>query len=231
MEFINSNSKGNTRGNKIVSIEGNIGSGKSTLLKNLQQFYKDNTNIVFIREPVDQWSQITNENDVTILECFYNNQKKYAFTFQMMAYVSRLKLLKEAFEQNMNTIIITERSLFTDRYIFAQMLFDTNNIELIEFKIYLQWFDTFANDYPVYKYIYVNTQPDICFERINERSRDGENTIELEYLIDCDKYHKNMLDNINSSIKQLHINGNINIKENISYLDVWCRQINDYLDI
>jgi len=39
--------------NTIISIEGNIGSGKSTLLLNLQEEFKDNKNIVFLKVPVD----------------------------------------------------------------------------------------------------------------------------------------------------------------------------------
>ena len=35
---------------KIVSIEGNIGSGKTTLLNNLKEFYKNNDEIIFLRE-------------------------------------------------------------------------------------------------------------------------------------------------------------------------------------
>ena len=83
-------------GYTIVSIEGNIGSGKSTLLSNLRETLKDRTDIVFLKEPVDEWEKITDENGVTMLEKFYSNQKNYSFPFQMMAYISRLALLKEA---------------------------------------------------------------------------------------------------------------------------------------
>ena len=37
----------------IVSIEGNIGSGKSTLLETLKTIFKANSNVLFLREPVD----------------------------------------------------------------------------------------------------------------------------------------------------------------------------------
>ena len=39
----------------IVSIEGNIGSGKSTLMKNLKEYYKNNNQVLFLKEPVDEW--------------------------------------------------------------------------------------------------------------------------------------------------------------------------------
>ena len=71
----------------IVSIEGNIGSGKSTLLSNLREHYKNSSNVVFLKEPVDEWEKITDENGETILKKFYSDQEKYSFSFQMMAYV------------------------------------------------------------------------------------------------------------------------------------------------
>ena len=51
---------------RIVSIEGNIGSGKSTLLANLKKYFNKETNIVFLKEPVDEWSNIKDENGTTI---------------------------------------------------------------------------------------------------------------------------------------------------------------------
>jgi deoxyguanosine kinase len=137
----------------IISIEGNIGSGKTTLLSNLQAYYKNNSNVVFLKEPVDEWGKIKDENGETILKKFYADQKKYSFPFQMMAYVSRLKVLRDTLKNiknnpnnsnNSNIIIITERSLYTDKMVFAKMLYDSKKIEYINYQIYLNWFDTFS---------------------------------------------------------------------------------------
>ena len=111
----------------IVSIEGNIGSGKSTLLANLRETYKNDANIIFLKEPVDEWEKIKDENGITILEKFYSDQNKYSFPFQMMAYVSRLKVLRDElkniqFSEDKKTIIITERSLHTDKMVLSIFL-------------------------------------------------------------------------------------------------------------
>ena len=71
----------------IISIEGNIGTGKSTLVQMLKDTYKNNNNVVFLQEPVDMWNTIKDSNGETILSKFYGNQEKYAFSFQMMAYI------------------------------------------------------------------------------------------------------------------------------------------------
>ena len=116
----------------IVSIEGNIGSGKSTLLANLREIYKEDADIVFLNEPVDEWGKITDENGVTILEKFYADQEKYSFPFQMMAYISRISIMRAALKENKYKLIIIERSVYTDSAVFAKMLFDDKKIEDIE---------------------------------------------------------------------------------------------------
>jgi deoxyadenosine/deoxycytidine kinase len=218
---------------KIISIDGNIGSGKSTLMGNLKSYFSNNTNVVFLKEPVDEWETITDENDTTILEKFYENPSKYGFSFQIMAYISRLDVIRKEIKKNPNAIFISERSLFTDKLVFAKMLFDSGNIELVNYKIYLKWFDTFADDFPISKVIYVNTDPEICHMRIEKRSRTGESNIPLEYLQNCHKYHNNMLD-VNSvdcvCKNQLVLNGNIDMYENKEQINEWIEQINTFIN-
>lgn len=216
----------------IISIEGNIGSGKSTLLKNLKSHFEENKYIVFLKEPVDEWETICDENGKTILEKFYADQKKYSFSFQMMAYISRLALLKETIEKNPDSIIITERSLYTDKLVFAKMLFDNGMIEVVDYRIYLKWFETFAKDYPISGVIYVNADPHNCLERIVKRSRQGESTIPLEYLENCHIYHEKMLDTKNSESickNQLIIDGNVDIYNNEEILQEWIERIENYI--
>lgn len=221
----------------IVSIEGNIGSGKSTLLAKLREIYKDDVNVIFLKEPVDEWEKIKDENGVSILEKFYEDQNKYSFPFQMMAYVSRLKVLRDAlkgigFSQNKKTIIITERSLYTDKMVFAKMLYDSGKIEHINYQIYLNWFDTFSEEFPVHKIVYVKTSPEKCHNRIHKRSREGEEHIPLDYLINCDKYHNNMLDKETQDCvckDQIVLDGDVDIYENKKQLEEWIWEIDKFI--
>jgi deoxyadenosine/deoxycytidine kinase len=202
---------------RIVSIEGNIGSGKSTLLLKLREHFKNDIKIVFVDEPVSEWETIIDPSDgENIIQKFYKDQEKYSFSFQMMAYISRLSLLKKTIENNNNCVIITERSLFTDKYVFAKMLYDDNKIENINYQIYLKWFDTFVNDFPIDYFIYVDTISTNCFTRIMKRSRTGESNIPLEYLQTCHNYHQEMLNILNNV---LYINGNMDINENPSHIE------------
>ena len=221
----------------IVSIEGNIGSGKSTLLANLRQYYENNSNVVFLKEPVDEWEKIKDENGETILKKFYADQEKYSFPFQMMAYVSRLKVLRDTLKtiktdtENKNIIIITERSLYTDKMVFAKMLYDSKKIEHVNYQIYLNWFDTFSDEFPVNKVVYVKTSPEKCYQRIVKRSRTGEENIPLEYLTSCSNYHDNMLDKENHEcvcLDQLILDGNVDIYENKNQVNEWINEIDKF---
>ena len=182
---------------KIFSIEGNIGSGKSTLI----EFLKNNeNNFIYLPEPVNLWNEIKDSSGVTILEKYYQDSKRYAFSFQMMAYITRLSCIKkQIIEAPPDSIIITERSIYTDREIFAKMLYDSGIIEDVNYLIYLRWFDEFS-EIQLDGIIYVETTPELCLERIKQRNRKGEESISLEYLKECHRYHENWIRQIDSQV-------------------------------
>lgn len=214
---------------KIFSIEGNIGSGKSTFIKMLKSFYNENKdnpdfdlpNFVFVDEPVNEWVQIKDENDKNILEHFYEDQHKYAFQFQMMAYITRLKNIRKAYDESpKGSIIITERCNYTDRNVFAKMLYEDNKMDTIQYNIYNKWFDFFLKDIPISGFIYIHTNPYIAHERVVKRSRKGE-TIPLEYLARCSRYHDIWLDKL-SNILTLNADDN---KDNVNDYQDWFSQL------
>ena len=211
---------------KIISIEGNIGSGKSTLIKMLKNLKLD---LIFLPEPVDEWNKIVDSNGTNILEKYYSDQKRYAFSFQMMAYITRLKQLLDC-NASENSIIITERCLYTDREIFAKMLYDSGMIEDIEYSIYLRWFDYFVGDLSLYGIIYVKSDPDVCSNRISIRARKGE-SIPLEYLSSCHEYHENWINGLSEkkfNPKILVLDGNINYHDNLP--TEWVKSINLFIE-
>jgi len=211
---------------QIISIEGNIGSGKSTLLAHLKE---NCPNVVFLKEPVDEWEKIRDENGTTMLEKFYADQTKYSFSFQMMAYISRLKILRDTIRNHPERpiTIITERSLNTDKMVFAKMLYDSGKIEHINYQIYLSWFDTFSAEYPVQKHIYVKTDPEICHKRIHIRSRNGEDNIPIDYLVSCSEYHDDMMEVVEGD--KLVLDGNVDIYENTEVLSEWIDTIRRFI--
>jgi len=197
----------------IFSVEGNIGSGKSTLLQTLKTQLEtlDGYQIIYLQEPVSSWNSIVDLEGKTIIEHFYADQKKYAFSFQMMAYITRLTQLKKAINDAPDeSIIITERCLYTDRNIFAKMLYDSKIMDHIEYTIYMKWFDEFIDYTKLSGLIYIQTTPEICLERVAKRSRSGEDLIPLSYLESCHNYHEQwLLDKITiNTSENLILDGN-----------------------
>jgi len=215
---------------QIITIEGNIGSGKSTLLENLSQIYQSDPRIVFLKEPVTEWDKIKDKNGTTMLQKFYEDQKKYSFSFQMMAYITRLAEFKTVIKANPEaTILFTERSLYTDKHVFAKMLYDMGNIEDVDYQIYMRWFDTFTSEYMITNVIYVRTSPEICEQRINVRCRLGEESIPLGYLKRCHGYHEIMIQTEFQNIDTLTIDGNPDIKETPEKMAEWLKTIHELL--
>ena len=57
----------------------------------------------------------------TIISKFYADPEKYSFAFQIMAFTTRLKLVKDIIKNQPNVkLIICERSLEADNEIFAK---------------------------------------------------------------------------------------------------------------
>ena len=53
----------------ILSVEGNIGSGKSTILNYLKE-NNQNSNIIFLKEPVDKWDKVKDIEGKTLFAHF-----------------------------------------------------------------------------------------------------------------------------------------------------------------
>ncbi len=209
----------------ILSIEGNIGAGKSTLLEKARALIpsKISKNIIFLQEPVDIWDSIKDSSGETMLEKFYKNPERYAFGFQMMAYISRLEILSNTVRRHPGSIIICERSIWTDKNIFAKMLADDGKIEEIELLIYNRWFDSLSKKINLDGTIYLKTSPQICAERVAKRNRKGEN-IPLSYLQKCGSYHDKWLTNVNN---QIVLDGD---SADIEISDKWINSISKFIN-
>jgi deoxyadenosine/deoxycytidine kinase len=178
---------------RIVSLEGNIGAGKSTLLSALKERYANRNDVIFVEEPVGIWESIQ-QDGLNMLQLFYKDTCRYAFTFQILAFTTRLKLLKDAIKQANESeppvkTIIMERSLEADRNIFAKMLNSDKQMQQCEYDIYVKMSDDILQDYSVDGIVWINTPPDECVNRIKNRNREGEETISFDYLLKCHENH------------------------------------------
>jgi deoxyadenosine/deoxycytidine kinase len=202
----------------IISIEGNIGSGKSTFLKLMRKYFKDN--VKYVDEPVTDWLKVQTDDGQNLIENFYADKERYGYIFQNFAYITRIRRLYDAILNSKEDIIITERSVESDRHLFAEMLEEDGYINQMEKGCYDYWYN-FLNieiDY----FVYIKTTPDNCMKRIGERSRRGEDMIEREYIDKLDEKHdKWLLGKKNMII----LDGNLNFRDDKGVFNRYLEEI------
>lgn len=190
----------------LLCIEGLIGAGKTTLCNELKEYIGSlnigNMRVKILTEPVDYWRELG------LLERFYKDQTRWAFTFQLTALVTKcIELMK----LDDNTIYIIERSPYTDLNCFAKLCNMSGSLDDMEMSIYKLYFEYFISQIETkcsIQFIYLKTSPKICMERIEKRNRIEEKSIPIEYLVSLETLHNEWL--LNNSII---LNGNDNISD------------------
>ena len=182
-----------TTNRKIIAIEGNIGVGKSTFTHILNDTFNKS---MIVQEPVELWQNIKDAENNNILGLFYTNINRWAYTFQNVAYITRMIKISDAINSD-SEILFLDRSLGTDKNVFEKMLYDDKIISELEHKIYNLWcdfYDKYMNRHKI-KTIYLRCSPQTAYNRIYKRGREEEKNITLEYLEKLHTYHENWLCN------------------------------------
>ena len=198
---------GNSDQQLVISIDGNIGSGKSTFIKLLQE-HLDQKEVEFAPEPVDVWTSVSEKDGKNLLQLFYENKERWSYTFQNFAYITRMMALEKA-KTSGKRLIISERSVLTDRNVFAKMLHESGAISDMEKQIYHYWYNYF--DTNITHTIYLKTSVENCLKRIKTRAREEESSISEDYLQDLENNHDRwLLKDKNSTM----LDGNSNFVDN-----------------
>ena len=174
---------------KVIFVEGNIGSGKSKFLSQIETYYGGDCQVIY--EPVDTWTSLKDADGVNVLDHFYKDPKKYAYTFQNVAFMSKIKKLEEI--DYTKRYVFIERSIWSDKHIFANNCFKSKLINDIEYQVYNMWFDWIEKVCMKPKtmyFLYLRCSPETSHTRINKRGRVEENTIQLDYLTQIHDRHE-----------------------------------------
>lgn len=185
---------------KRVSIEGNIAVGKSTFARLLQSAYPD---WEVVAEPVSKWQNIESgtlkgspQTTVSnLLQMMYQDPQRWSYTFQTFSCMSRLRTQLEPpparlLSSEGTPVQVYERSIYSDRYIFALNMFELGCINSTEWAVYQDWHsllvEQFGHQVELEGIIYLRAPPQKCMERLERRGRAEEKGVKLDYL---DKLH------------------------------------------
>lgn len=193
----------------LISIEGNIGTGKTTLINILNKKFGKKNNVIFVDEPIQQWLNLKDSDGENILGKFYGDQQRWSYSFQMHAFITRSKAILE--QNTDDNVVIIERSVITDRNVFAYLLYESGKISEMEWKLYIEWFDWLTEHFSKItpdKFIYLKADPKISYQRMVKRTRDEEANIPIDYLNQVSEKHDQWLlgENENENVITIDVN-------------------------
>lgn len=174
-----------------IVIEGNIGSGKSTLLRTMAE-----RGYHCLQEPVTQWQQVCDpETGESLLSAFYRQPDRYAYLFQSYTFPTRLQQLQSIRDQPPGTITIGERSIDSDYYIFGRAAVINGHMNTLETHVYHSWyaFHRARVELEPDQVIYLRTPVYECYQRLNQRRRQGEERVSISYLQLIEHLHNSWL--------------------------------------
>lgn len=200
---------------QIIAIEGNIGVGKSTFIDIIK---KNIANSEVVSEPVEIWKQLQDSDESNILQKFYQDISRWAYSFQNLTCITRMTKIEDTIKSTNAKYIFLDRSLGTDKNVFEKMLYESGKISEIEHQMYNLWCDFY------YKYvrskleniiIYLRCKPETALNRIQKRGRVEEKDITIEYLMNLHKYHEEWLND--SELNVIIIDCDKDFENDMSY--------------
>lgn len=216
---------------KSLIVEGNIGAGKSTFLRLIGQAL----DVQVVYEPHEKWQDVQGAGN--LLDNFYKDTKRWAYTFQSYAFITRVLEQEESAKKATHPVQVLERSVYSDRYCFAKNCYQMGTMTALEWKLYQEWFSWLVTDYVKrpHGFIYLKTDPEICYQRLLKRSRSEEKAVPLEYLQKLHQKHedwlihkKDVLDHI-KDVPVLVLECNTEFEADSVQMAQHAQKINDFL--
>ncbi|XP_075496538.1 uncharacterized protein LOC142533596 [Primulina tabacum] len=178
-----------------LCVEGNISVGKTTFLQRIADETLELRDLVeIVPEPVDKWQNV-GPDQFNILDAFYAEPERYAYTFQNYVFVTRVMQEKES-SGGIKPLRLMERSVFSDRMVFVRAVHEAKWMNEMEISIYDSWFDPVVSSLPGLipdGFIYLRASPDTCHKRMMLRKRAEEGGVSLDYLRDLHEKHESWL--------------------------------------
>jgi deoxyadenosine/deoxycytidine kinase len=161
---------------KHIAVCGNIGSGKTSLVEKLSKHYG--------------WEPLYESVDNNpYLKDFYEDMTRWAFHLQIYFLNSRFNQIRQIRESA--KIIIQDRTIYEDAYIFAANLHKSHHINDRDYQSYLEIFKSMISFVqPPDLLIYLKADIPKLVQQIEKRGRDYEYGIKLEYLKNLNEHYE-----------------------------------------
>lgn len=165
---------------KFISVAGNIGAGKSSLTGLLAKH--------FGWEPFYE-----SVDDNPYLSDFYEDMRRWSFNLQIFFLSSRFRHQKEMLAREGR--FVQDRTIYEDVEIFAKNLHEMGLMSDRDYENYQALFAEMTNYLKSPNLlIYIRAQVPTLVEQIQQRGRDYENTIRIEYLERLNRLYEDWID-------------------------------------
>lgn len=165
---------------KYIAVAGNIGAGKSSLTTLLGKNFGWET----YYESVD---------DNPYLSDFYEDMRRWSFNLQIYFLSSRFKHQKIL--MNLENSLIQDRTIYEDVEIFAKNLHEMGLMSDRDYQNYCSLFDEMASYLKAPDLlIYLRADVPTLVKQIQQRGREYENTIRIEYLERLNRLYEEWID-------------------------------------
>lgn len=167
-----------------IAVAGNIGSGKTTLTRLLAKHYNWDAHY----EKVD---------DNPYLNDFYHDMKRWSFNLQIFFLKSRFTQIMNIRQSGKN--VIQDRTIFEDALIFAPNLYEMGLMTERDFGNYQNLFELMSSMIKSPDLIiYLRAKVPTLVKQIQERGREYEETIRIDYLKNLNERYNLWIDNYDS---------------------------------
>lgn len=152
----------------LISISGTIGVGKSTLCQNIS----DRTGFPISHEPVANNPYLTD---------FYGDPSRWGFHNQAFILATLYSYHREFVSQN-KPVLLLDRSFYEGK-IFVEVLRGLGHFSDRDYETYNTLYQSLiASTAPLDLIVYLKISPEEAMERIQERGRESEKAISLDYM-------------------------------------------------
>lgn len=171
-----------------IFVEGIVGTGKSTFLEPFQKYPQ----MDILPEPVAQWQNL---NGTDLLDLVYRYPERWATTQE--SYV-QLTMLEEHV-RNEAVFKAMERSIHSARHVFNEYFYQTHQTKFVEYALLDSWYQFLNNEdltgfnLDADMIFYLQTDPEIAYQRAVSRGRPEEATLQKEFLYGIHRLHEDWL--------------------------------------